>query len=261
MGFDYLSDIRYRFDRASCMQTALHKQLMMELTLLFIHGAGGGYATWRLQLLKFKNAQAIILPGHPEGQGLDTIEDYADFVTEYVQAKQIHDLTLVGHSMGGAIAIEYALQEPNLKGLVLVGTGARLRVRQDLLSTIHENYSHACAMLAKLSVAPECDPIIIDRIRNELLKVSAEVTYGDFLACDKFDRMREVNRIQCPTLVICGTQDQLTPFKYSEYLHEKIRNSRLVKILQAGHSTFLEKHRIFNQLLWDFETFLKVDPH
>ena len=66
---------------------------------------------------------------------------------------------LVGHSMGGAIAIEYALRNPELTGLVLVGTGARLRVRQDILSMILDNYQEASQMIAKLSVAPDCDPI------------------------------------------------------------------------------------------------------
>ena len=238
------------------MQTALHKQRMMKVTLLFIHGAGGGHATWRLQLLRFKNAQAIALPGHPDGPGRATVEGYTDFVMDYVQAKHIPDPVLVGHSMGGAIAIEYALRNPNLPGLVLVGTGARLRVRQDLLSKILENYQQACRMLAELSVGPECDPILIDRFRNELLKVRPDVTYGDLCACDKFDRMREVDRIVCPTIIVCGSKDQLTPMKYSEYLHQKIQNSKLIEISGAGHSTMLEKHRDFNRVLADFEASL-----
>jgi len=243
------------------MQIALHKPWMMKVELLFIHGAGGGNVTWRLQLLRFKNAQAIALPGHPDSHGRVTIEEYAEFVAEYVIAKHIHRPILVGHSMGGAIAIEYALGGPNLTGLVLVGTGARLRVRHDLLSRVREDYPQACTMLAKLSAAPDCDPIIINRIRNQLLKIPSDVTYGDLCACDRFDRIREVNRIVCPTLIVCGTNDQLTPLKYSEYPHQNIRNSKLVKIPQAGHSTMLEKYREFNRILADFEASLTGVRH
>lgn len=229
---------------------------MMKVVYLFIHGAGGGHVTWRLQLIRFKDAQAISLPGHPEGKGRDTIEEYTDFVRDYIQANHVQEPVIVGHSMGGAIAIEYALRNANLTGLVLVGTGARLRVRKDLLSKILGNYYDASRMLAELSVAPECDPVIVDRLVNEVLKVRPEVTYGDFCACNKFDRMNEVHRIACPTLIICGAKDQLTPMEYSEYLNQEIENSKLAVIPEAGHSTMLEKHREFNRVLEAFEASL-----
>ena len=56
----------------------------------------------------------------------------------------------------------------------------------------------------------------------EMLKINPEVTYGDFIACDRFDRMKEVEGIHCPTLILCGADDRLTPPKYSQYLHERI---------------------------------------
>lgn len=234
---------------------------MIRMSFLFVHGAGGGRVTWRLQLVQFKDAQAIELPGHPEGPGRDTIEDYVDFVTDYIAANHVQGPVLVGHSMGGAIAIEYALRNANLTGLVLVGTGARLRVRQDLFSKILDNYYEASGILAKLSVAPDCDPVIVERLAGELLKVSPEVTYGDLSACHKFDRMNEVHTISYPTLIVCGAKDQLTPVKYSEYLHQRIEKSRLVVIPDAGHSVMLEKHREFNHALEDFEASLRHAHH
>ena len=155
--------------------------------------------------------------------------------------------------MGGAISIEYALRDSNLRGLVLVGTGARLRVRQDITDMILKDYDEMSKFVARLSVAPNCEPVVVDRIAKEMLKVRAEVTHGDWIACNEFDRMNEVERIRMPTLVICGTDDRLTPPKYSQYLHEKIPRSRLVVIPDAGHSVMLEQHKAFNEAL---ETFL-----
>lgn len=221
----------------------------LEMTLVFIHGAGSSRISWQLQLHYFKDAQAISLPGHPEGLGYDTIEGYASWVEEYLQRNANRDTVLVGHSMGGAIAIEYALRNSDLKGLVLVGTGARLRVRQDILSKILEDYEEASKLIAGMSVSLSCDSIVVERIAKEMLRVNPKVTYGDFAACNGFDRMAEIGNIHTQALVICGADDQLTPPKYSQYLHEKIRNSRLVVISGAGHSVMLEKHREFNEAL------------
>jgi pimeloyl-ACP methyl ester carboxylesterase len=221
----------------------------MKMTLVFIHGAGGSTLSWQLQLHHFRDSVAIGLPGHPEGSGLRTVEEYTAWVVDYLRSKTVTDWVMVGHSMGGAIAIECALHALKLKGLVLVGTGARLRVRKEILSMILENYEQASKFISRMSVSPSCDPIVAERIGKEMLNVNAQVTYGDFVACDGFDRIADVQRVEAPTLVICGAEDQMTPTRYSQYLHEKIRNSKLVVIPGAGHSVMLEKHREFNEAL------------
>ena len=192
------------------------------------------------------------LPGHPDGLGLTTIDGYEAWVDRYLHENRISEPVVIGHSMGGAIAIEHALKTNGVKGLVLVGTGARLRVREDLLKLILENYEEASKIIAKLSVSPNCNSAVVERIAREMLKVNPKVTYGDFAACNAFDRIADIGRIRARTLVIHGADDQLTPPKYSKYLHEKIANSKLVTIPGAGHSVMLEKHREFNGALEEF---------
>jgi pimeloyl-ACP methyl ester carboxylesterase len=139
---------------------------------------------------------------------------------------------------------------------VLVGTGARLRVRQDLMAKIMQDYEDASKSIARMSVSPSCAEVLVERIAQEILKVRAEVTYGDFEACNRFDRMNDVEKIASRTLIMCGADDQLTPPKYSRYLHQKIRNSTLHIIAGAGHSVMLEKHREFNAVLEAFSASL-----
>ena len=217
------------------------------MTLVFIHGAGSTGKVWHLQLAHFKGSLAVDLPGHPTGSGCTSIKDYADFVAEYIDRNSVQDPVLVGHSMGGAIAIELALRGTRMAGLGLVGTGARLRVHPDILRTISENYSEACKLVARWSVSQKADELAIDQVAQEMLRVRAEVAHGDFSACDKFDRMNDIEKITTKTLIVCGADDRLTPFKYSRYLHDKIRNSRLAVVADAGHSVMLEQHRQFNE--------------
>jgi pimeloyl-ACP methyl ester carboxylesterase len=67
------------------------------------------------------------------------------------------------------------------------------------------------------------------------------VIEGDLRACDTFDLVEQIKAISLPTLVICGTDDLMTPPKYAEYLHEEINGSQLVLIPAAGHMVMLEK--------------------
>jgi len=207
---------------------------------------------WRLQLLHFKGSLAVQLPGHPTGSGYSTIEDYAASVEEYIRKEAVKEPVLIGHSMGGGIAITLALANFKLAGLVLVGTGARLRVHPALLSKVNENYEEASKLIATWSVSPSSDPVIAERIAQELLRMNSQVTYGDFMACDKFDRMNDVQKITCKTLIVVGEDDRMTPVKYSQYLHQKISGSKLVVIPGAGHSVMLEKHRMFNDAVGAF---------
>jgi pimeloyl-ACP methyl ester carboxylesterase len=201
---------------------------------------------WRLQLLHFKGSLAVQLPSHPTGTGYSTIEEYASSVEEYIRKEAVKEPVLIGHSMGGGIAITLALANFKLAGLVLVGTGARLRVHPALLSKVNENYEEASKLIATWSVSPSSDPVIAERIAQELLRMNSQVTYGDFMACDTFDRMNDVQKITCKTLIVVGEDDRMTPLKYSQYLHQKISGSKLVVIPGAGHSVMLEKHRLFN---------------
>jgi len=235
-----------------CFQACLCISEAPELKTFFIHGAGGTPAVWRLQTAHFKDSVAVELPGHPAGSGFTSIEEYARAVSDRIGQQEWRKTIIVGHSMGGAIAIELALDNEELRGLVLVGTGGRLRVRPEFISKLRENYAEAAKLIASLSVSPRADPIILDRLADDLLKVSPQVTLGDFLACDKFDRMNDLEKVTCRTLVVCGEDDKMTPEKYSRYLHEKIRDSKLEIIPGAGHSVMVEKHRPFNQAIERF---------
>ena len=221
--------------------------------LVFVHGAGGTHRVWRHQTSAFPGSIALDLPGHPRGRGYNTIPEYARFVTQVIAERKLTSAILVGHSMGGAITIEIALARPQfLTGIVLVGSEARLRVTPVIKDEVTRDYAHAAKIIAEWAYSPKSDARLRRASIEELLDVPAEVTYGDFEACDRFDRMNEIDRIDLPTLLVCGEDDALTPVKYSHYMGKRIRNARLVTIPGAGHSVMLEKPEELNNALRSF---------
>jgi pimeloyl-ACP methyl ester carboxylesterase len=144
--------------------------------------------------------------------------------------------------MGGAIAQTFALEYPDrLEALVLVGTGARLRVLPGIFAALEADHEEGVRFLMSLAVASTASAELVELLTRETLRTPQGVIIGDFRACDAFDVMSRLPSIGVPTLIICGTEDRLTPPRYAEYLRDHIRGSRLVMIADAGHYVQLER--------------------
>jgi pimeloyl-ACP methyl ester carboxylesterase len=225
------------------------------MKLIFIPGAGNTGLVWHYQAKHFPEADALTLPGHPEGQFRTSIEGYADWVHDYVLQHKYSSPVIAGHSMGGGVAQTYALKYPkDVKALVLIGTGARLRVRPDFLNLIQAGIDQPPDYV-KGFLEPmygTVEPWLRDRVIEKIAEVGARVQLNDFQCCDKFDIMDKIESIKLPTLIICGTQDDMTPVKYSQYLASKIEGSRLVIIEGATHMVFMEKPQEVNKSIEDF---------
>jgi pimeloyl-ACP methyl ester carboxylesterase len=222
--------------------------------LFFIPGSGGGREEWLYQTAYFVDSEAITLPGHPEGQPCSSVDDYVEWLQDYSHQRENQDVVLVGHSLGGAIAQLYGLKYGvEIKGLVLIGTGARLRVLPAFLETLEGMISDKAAWRKFLEdlyrlVAPE--------VRQAVVKartlIGPAVMLNDLLCCDRFDIMDKVHTIRLPTLVICGSEDGLTPIKYAQYLTNNIEGAKKVIIEGADHFVFMEKPKEVNQAIEEF---------
>jgi pimeloyl-ACP methyl ester carboxylesterase len=227
-------------------------------TVLFIHGAGGGQYTWSYQKGFFEkgfNPIIIDLPGHggSEGEGEEEIERYAEHVYALLKTLSLKKIFLVGHSMGGAIVQTLALTHPEtIKGIVLVGTGAKLRVLPMILEGVKNNVAETVLKINQFAFSRKAPSDLIEKGVSLMLQSKAEVLYGDFLACDRFDLMNEIEKIVLPTLILCGDDDQLTPAKYSQFLQNRIRGSKLEILPNAGHMVMMESSQAFNEKIKAF---------
>ena len=220
--------------------------------LVLVHGAGGDHTHWPAELRRLVgfNVSALDLPGHGRsaGQAEASVEAYADHVDLFLQTLGWGPAIVMGHSMGGAIAQVLALRRPAwLTGVVLIATGARLRVDPQILeglnpaSTSEGKFRETIDMIYRRAYGPTTSEQMLRKGRQQLLSVEPATIYADYVACDRFDLMNQVQDIRVPTLIIAGTVDQMTPLKYSQYLRDQIPDSELAEIKDGGHMLALEK--------------------
>lgn len=207
---------------------------------------------WRYQTEYFPNAEAINLPGHPHGELCTSVEDYTDWLWSYILDRGYSPPVLAGHSMGGAVVQMYALKYPrDIAGLVLIGTGARLRVAPQILSLVQEGIENPSVWVENFLEVQfgRIDLVMKKELTNKALELGAKVQLSDMLCCDKFDMMDSVHQIEVPTLILCGSQDEMTPPKYSSYLAARIKGSDLTVIDGGAHFVFAEKPEAVNQAI------------
>ncbi len=216
--------------------------------LVLIHGSGGSRLHWPPQLRRLPNYPVfgLDLPGHGEspGEGETTINGYVMRVIEWLEEQGIERAVLAGHSMGGAIAMTAALEEPDhVAGLVLVGTGGRLRVHEDILLAAADplRFEETVEVVIAWAFSDQSPEKIIALAKMRMSETRPEIIHGDFMACNQFDILGRLSEIQVPTLILCGEQDRLTPLKYARHLDEQIPESTLVLIEGAGHMVMLER--------------------
>lgn len=225
--------------------------------LVFIHGSGDTGRVWRPQVDFFSSARAfaIDLPGH--GQRPDTLPPEVS-VSDYARAARdiiwnelgLQHPVIAGHSLGGAIALTLGLEYGDeTGGLILIGTGARLRVHPDLLAATSAAPEAASRQLKGLAFAPGHAETMAEDMLEEQARPDPYMLHRDLAACNIFDCMARLSEIHLPTLVICGTEDRLTPIKYSQYLHEHIAASSLRLIPDAGHYVMREQPQQVNQAI------------
>lgn len=231
------------------------------MKLYFIHGSGSNSVVWEGLLRSFPNAVAIDLPGHPNGQLCESVSEYAAHLSQVI-ANENEPVVVVGHSLGGGIALQLALDYPDLlSAVVLVGSGARLRVLPSLLENLEHRVSNKDD-----SLPPEVfamNGLIAEPYRTKINSVITEngaaVLLSDLKACDQFDVMDRIDEIQMPLQLICGDRDMMTPPKYSEHLASKVDDAKCSIVKGATHMVMAEQAEVVAKLIQEFVSWVKLE--
>jgi 3-oxoadipate enol-lactonase len=220
--------------------------------IVFVHGAGCTGEVFAAQIAAFPDALALTLPGHTTPGEPERIEAFADAVARDLDERGIDDVVLCGHSMGGAIALELALRrDPHVCAVVMLSSGARLRVAPAMLARLEEDFDAAAHELAEHFYAnptPERVHASVAMMRA----VGQAQTLRDFRACDAFNRIDRLEEVDLPLLALTGERDVLTPPKFATALADRIPGATARIVPKAGHLAMAESPGDVNDALLAF---------
>jgi pimeloyl-ACP methyl ester carboxylesterase len=229
-------------------------------TVVFIHGVLNDHSVWILQSRYLAhhgwNVLALDLPGHGKsgGEPPASVQEASRTVLGLLDTLHIEQATLVGHSFGSLIALQSAADATErVSHLVMVGSAYPMKVSPALLDASLNQPMKAIDMVNVFShstLAPPPSALgpgtwVLGGSRALMRRVLASnprvnVFHRGFAACDAYDEGEQaMERVQCPTLFILGSLDQMTPPKTAHTLQQKARHGHTV-LLPAGHSLMTE---------------------
>ena len=237
--------------------------------LLLIHGAGHDHGVWDAVAPALAAAgHRVIAPDLPAhgasaGQALPDIDAMADWVLALADALDLDHFRIAGHSMGSLVALATAARAPDrVRALYLLGSLAPMPVAPFVLEAVRKDPPKAWALINKFSFAPA---EVLGEERRRTLEAGnhermerngSEALARDLAACNAWqDGLAAATRRDCPTLLLCGALDRMTPVKAVGPLHEALQAGggevRRVELPGCGHAMQEEDPAaVVRALLW-----------
>jgi len=225
--------------------------------VVFLHGAGFDRTAWRLQTRWFahhgRSVLAIDFPAHGRSAGppLESIAAMAEWTAALIEAAGLKTAALVGHSMGGLVAIETAARFPDkVRALGLCGVAAEMPVHPEMLQSAKADTLKVQELMTfwgmgnALHKGGMVSPGLWLR-RESLAVLSGNrpgVIHADLAACNAYkDALGRASAIKCPTVLVLGDGDLMTPAAKAKPLAAAIAGSRTVVIANSGHFMMVER--------------------
>jgi pimeloyl-ACP methyl ester carboxylesterase len=225
--------------------------------VVFLHGAGMDHSVWALQSRWFASrgwsVLAPDLPGHGRSEGAPPprIVDMANWTAALIEAAGLARAVLVGHSMGALVALETAARHGDLvSALALVGAARAMPVHPDMIASARAGTFDAVAMVSLWGLGPHAaqggspspGQWMLGACQRLLEQAPAGALANDLSACDAYgDATEAAGRVCCPTTIVAGERDMMTPLKGAKALAAAIPGARLVALAGAGHMLMVER--------------------
>ena len=236
-------------------------------TLVLIHGLGANAQTWKNQVPVLSRHYQVLtwdVRGHGQSDkpaGDYSVKLFASDLTALISALGIGSIFVLGHSMGGVIALRFALDFPDLCNAIIISSSSaevnpQATTRwQNIAATILERGIEAIPsdptrLFSKGFV--ERNPEIVAEFMTRRLVNDPSCYARSALAVSKYNYNEELSGIGCPTLIMVGDQDVTAPPGGSVRMSRLIQGSKLIIFKDCGHISYVEQPEIFNRVVLDF---------
>ena len=236
--------------------------------VIFLAGSGLDHTFWGLhsRFFAFRHYSVLCLdtPGHShsEGPALTSIEALADWLNDVVLALDINALSIVAHSQGCLVALEYAARYPErLHSLSLITSGLATPVNDHLLQAASRNPVAAVDMMiawgfgqaGHLHQGPIPGSSMAAVGYKTMWRNAPDALATDLKACNDYQNGKAAAAaVQCPVQVIVAGKDRMAPAKATATLVEYLPHPRLTRVPESGHMLPLEVPDQCRTLLKDF---------
>lgn len=236
--------------------------------VIFLHGSGLDHTFWGLhsRFFAFRNYSVLALdtPGHSnsEGPALESIEAIADWLNDVVTTLDIDNLSIVAHSQGCLIALEFASRYPGrIRSVSFIASGLATPVNAALIEAAEKNPNAAIDMMIAWgfgeaghkhqgpipgnSMAAGGYKIMQRNVPDELAT--------DLKACDAYKNgEKAATGVGGPIQVILAGKDRMAPAKATQKLVDHLKNPEVHRFPDSGHMIPLEEPNRTRALLRDF---------
>ena len=238
--------------------------------VLLLHAFPLHSGMWARQIAALEKRHRVIAPDY-RGLGksdvppeASTMELLAQDVRALLQHLRVERAAVVGLSMGGYLAFELYRQAPGLfRGIVLCDTRAGADSEEGKAgrekfaqTTIEKGLSWAADEMVPKLLRAQPDPAVVKEVRSLILGGTpagvAAAQRGMARRPDSTPTLAAIAASACPTLVVVGAEDTLTPPAESEKMAKAVKGTKLVKIAGAGHLANIENPDAFNKALVEF---------
>jgi pimeloyl-ACP methyl ester carboxylesterase len=227
-------------------------------TLLLLHGLFGALSNWDGFVDGFKKHYRVMIPMlpiyemSPREAGLEAL---TTFVERFVDSQNLSDMTLIGNSLGGHIAILYTLQHPDqVRRLVLTGSSGLFEDGMGGSYPKRGSYEFIAERVAYTFYDPKvATKDLIDEVYdtvNSIPKCLSIVAVAK--SAQRNNIGKELYRIEVPTLLVWGLNDTITPAHVGHDFNRLIANSELAFIDHCCHAPMMEHPARFNELVRAF---------
>jgi pimeloyl-ACP methyl ester carboxylesterase len=226
--------------------------------LLLLHGLFGALSNWEGVVNKFSKTHRVMIPMLPiyemplRKAGLDSLEE---FVHEFVSDQGLNQMTLMGNSLGGHIALIYTLNHPEkVKNLVLTGSSGLFENSMGGSFPRRGSYDYIKDRVEYTFYDPS---IISKEFVDEIFEITTSIPkclriVAIAKSAQRHNMAEEIVKIEKPTLLVWGLNDTITPPVVAYEFNRLIKNSKLRFIDKCCHAPMMEQPKKFNELLEAF---------